>query len=95
MDLKVILTVVVMTLSGGFFVWSMENEITLVDHRVEAVEKTQRKVIDWMDEGIQKQRKAQAQRDLLRNLCASGQVTDPKLCDQVNAPPMRPPNAPN
>ena len=95
MDLKVLLTVVAMTLGGGYLVWSMDTNITLVDRRVEQVEKTQRKVVDWMDEGIQQKRKNQAQRDLLRTLCNSGQVKDPKLCDQVSHPPMRPPNAPN
>jgi hypothetical protein len=92
MDLKVVLTVVAMTLTGGYFVWGMETEITLVDARVEQVEKTQRKVIDWMDEGIQAKRKGNAQRELLRQLCATGQVTDPKLCAQVAAPPTRLPD---
>ena len=92
MDIKVILTVVAMTLTGGYFVWGMDNEITLVDHRLEQVETTQRKVIDWMDDGIRTRRKGEAQRELLRNLCATGQVTDPKLCAQVAAPPTRLPD---
>ncbi len=92
MDLKVILTIVAMSLTGGYFVWGMDNDISLVDHRLEQVENTQRKVIDWMDEGIQAKRKGAAQRELLRNLCATGQVTDPKLCAQVAAPPTRLPD---
>ena len=44
-----------------------------------------------MDQGLQQRRKNEAQRDLLRNLCASGQLKDPKLCAQVNSPPLRPP----
>jgi len=89
MDIKILLTVIAMTLTGGFFVWGMDASIQKVDHRLEQVEKTQRKVVDWMDEGVQKRNKNTAQRELLRQLCATGQVTDKALCDQVMAPPTR------
>lgn len=90
MDLKIILTIVAMTLTGGYFVWEMGDSIVEVDSRLEEVEKTQRKVVDWLDMQIQRQRSAEAQRELLKRLCAEGRLpVDGPECKAVQHPPMR------
>ena len=74
MDLKVILTVVAMSLTGGYFVWGMDANIAKVDHRLEQVEQTQQKVVDWLDEEVQRKRAIASQQRLLRYLCKSGKL---------------------
>ena len=73
--ISVALTVAIMTLSGAYFVWGIDADVKMVDHRLEEVERTQQKVVDWLDVEIQKRRSIDSQQRLLRYLCQTGKLT--------------------
>ena len=61
---------------------------------IDSVEKGQQQIRDWMNVNIQQQRKNAAQLEVLRQLCADGQLPlDNPNCVKVSAPPMKAPPA--
>lgn len=61
---------------------------------IEELAQTQQKVVDWMDTNIQQQRSRAAQLEVLRQLCATGQLAaDNPNCVKISAPPMKAPPA--